>query len=79
MSMWIVFCDTLDRVIHNDIDRNVVAIVRDEDLLGYQSALAGSIGDKYELIPNLKFAQEFVSVHGKRYYTRKYEVWSSFQ
>ncbi len=72
--MWIVFRDVNTQFMH--LDRYVVDIVSDDDILEYQTRLAATTkGAMYE-IHDVSFLQAFVtSADGFDYFVRKYKTW----
>ncbi len=73
--MWIVFRDVATQF--NHLDRYVVDIVSDDDILEYQTQLVVKAGGKPYEIHNVTFLQQFVtSADGFDYFVRKYKTWT---
>ena len=74
--MWVVFRDVKTEFIH--LDRYVVDLVEDDDILEYQAQLVVKANGKAYEIHDVKFLQQFVtSADGFEYFVRKYKVWQS--
>jgi hypothetical protein len=74
--MWVIFRDP--QTVFNHLDKYVVAVVGDDDILEYQRELVASVnGDGYE-IHDVPFLQVFVKsdVAGD-FFVRKYNTWTS--
>lgn len=74
--MWIVFREATTQFIH--LDRYVVALVEDDDILEYQKDLAIKVNGKTYEVHDVSFLQQFVAAaDGLDYFVRKYKVWTS--
>ncbi len=74
--MWIVFRDVATPFDH--LDRYIVDIVSDDDILEYQKQLVVKAGGKPYEIHDVNFLQQFVtSAEGFDYFVRKYNIWTS--
>jgi hypothetical protein len=67
--MWVVFCENLSNF--QFVDKNVVALVNDADILAYQKTLGGF---PYEINLDVCFLQIFARTDEALFYVRKYEV-----
>lgn len=76
-TLWVVFCDPHNRLTH--MDKYVVMIVHDSDLLAYQTHLAGGVGTTNEIVRTMSHLQPFVYVNGLHYHIRRYIPWSNSQ
>ncbi len=73
--MWVVFRDVDTQFIH--LDRYVVDIVADDDILEYQKQLAKKVNGKTYEFHDVKFLQQFVTAaEGFDYFVRKYNTWT---
>lgn len=73
--LWIVFRDPHNKLSH--MDKHVVTIVSDRDLLAYRDHLAGDRGTVHEIVRATTHLQPFVYVDGLHYCIRKYTPWST--
>jgi len=73
--MWIVFRDPHNKLSH--MDKHVVTIVCDKDLLSYRDHLAGMNGTVHVIVRATTHLQPFVYVDGLHYCIRKYRPWST--
>jgi hypothetical protein len=73
--LWIVFRDPNNKLSH--MDKHVVAIVSDANLLAYRHHLAGAHGTVHEIVRATTHLQPFVYVDGLHYCIRKYRPWST--
>lgn len=74
--MWIVFRDVATLFDH--LDRYIVDIVSDDDILEYQKQLVVKAGGKPYEFHDVTFLQQFVtSADGFDYFVRKYKTWTS--
>ena len=73
--LWIVFRDPNNKLSH--MDKHVVTIVADKDLLSYREHLAGANGTVHEIVRATTHLQPFVYVGGFHYCIRKYRPWST--
>jgi hypothetical protein len=72
--MWIIFRDS--RTPFNHIDRFVVDMVEDDDIVEYQVQLAAIGGRVHEVRNDVYFLQSFFSPEkGGDYFARKYKTW----
>jgi len=70
--MWVIFRDP--KTVFNYLDKNVLELVADEDILTYQKQMGD--GRAYEIMPNVYFLQHFFSSHDDvEYFARKYKTW----
>lgn len=76
-TFWVVFRDPHNTLTH--MEKYVVAIVRDCDIVSYQKDLAGSAGTVNEIVRDMSHIQPFVYAGGFHYYIRKYVPWSNSQ
>jgi hypothetical protein len=70
--MWIVFRENPSNF--QFVDKNVVALVNDTDILAYQKTLGGF---PYEINLDVWFLQIFVRTDTDLFYARKYEVFTT--
>ena len=70
--MWVVFCESAS--IFQFVDKNVVALVNDADILVYQKTLGGF---QYEINLDVQFLQIFARTDTDVFYVRKYEVFTT--
>jgi hypothetical protein len=70
--MWVVFRETMSQ--SQFVDKNVVALVNDADILAYQNTLGGF---PYEINLDVWFLQIFVRTDTDLFYARKYEVFTT--
>lgn len=70
--MWVVFCENPSNF--QFVDKNVVALVNDADILAYQKTLGGF---PYEINLDVWFLQMFVRTDTDLYYARKYHVFTT--
>jgi hypothetical protein len=73
--LWIVFRDPNNKLSH--VDKHVVTIVSDANLLAYRQHLAGTHGTVHEIVRETMHLQPFVYVDGLHYCIRKYQPWST--
>lgn len=67
--MWVIFYDTTTHYTH--IDRNVIGVVQDNDILMYQQGMSIELNmDPYPLLLDMFFLQPFM---GTMYFAKKYE------
>lgn len=70
--MWIVFYDP--NTAFNHPDKYIVAVVTDDDIFAYQSAMPG---EKHEISTDNPFLQPFVTQYpDKAYFVRRFDFWS---
>ena len=70
--MWIVFYDPNNAFNHPD--KYIVAVVADDDIFAYQSAMPG---EKHEISTDNPFLQPFVTQYpDKAYFVRRFDFWS---
>ena len=70
--MWIVFYDPNTAFTHPD--KHIVAIVADDDIFAYQTAMPG---EKHEISMDNPFLQPFVTQYpDKAYFVRKFDFWT---
>lgn len=67
--MWVVFRENTSNT--QFVDKNVVGLVNDADILAYQKTLGGF---PYELNQDVWFLQIFVRTDTDLFYVRKYDV-----
>jgi hypothetical protein len=67
--MWVVFCESASNF--QFVDKNVVALVNDADILAYQKTLGGF---PYEINLDVWFLQMFVRTDTDVFFARKYPV-----
>lgn len=67
--MWVVFRENPSNF--QFVDKNVVALVNDTDILAYQKTLGGF---PYEINLDVWFLQIFVRTDTDLFYARKYDV-----
>jgi hypothetical protein len=70
--MWIVFRENPSNF--QFVDKNVVALVNDTDILAYQKTLGGF---PYEINLDVWFLQVFVRTDTDLFYARKYDVFTT--
>ena len=70
--MWIVFRENPSNF--QFVDKNVVALVNDTDILAYQKTLGGF---PYEINLDVWFLQIFARTDTDLFYARKYEVFTT--
>jgi hypothetical protein len=71
--MWVVFYDP--NTAFNHPDKYIVAIVSDDDIFAYQTAMPG---EKHEISADNPYLQPFVTQHPfKVYYARRFDVWTA--
>jgi hypothetical protein len=69
-QMWIVFREDKSEFVN--LDKHVVALVNDLDILTYQHSLGGYL---FALNTDVNYLQEFVRHHdGVLYFARRYDV-----
>lgn len=68
-TMWVVFRENTSNT--QFVDKNVVGLVNDSDILAYQKTLGGF---PYELNLDVWFLQIFVRTDTDLFYVRKYDV-----
>jgi hypothetical protein len=75
--MWVIYKDPKNVFV--DLDKYTYMLVRDEDILEYQTHLAGRQGYIHEIQTQNKFLQQFVSFYDQNivFFARRYEVWGS--
>jgi hypothetical protein len=67
--MWVIFHDPRTHYTH--IDKNVIGVVNDKDILVFQKSLADSVQEtSYFLVEGVSYLQPFV---GNHYYAKRYE------
>jgi hypothetical protein len=73
--MWVILHDP--RTIFNHLEKNIVALVEEKDIVAYQEALCGTVGSKHVLDRESPHCQPFVSFQKdfQDYYARKYVPW----
>ena len=70
--MWIVFFDP--NTAFNHPDKYIVAVVTDDDIFAYQSAMPG---EKHEISTDNPYLQPFVTQYpDKAYFVRRFDFWS---
>jgi hypothetical protein len=71
--MWVIFRDP--KTVFNYLDKNVLELVADEDILTYQSQMGD--GRAHEIHLDVYFLQQFfTSKDDIDYFARKYKPWS---
>ena len=71
--MWVVFCESASNF--QFVDKNVVALVNDADILTYQSTFSGYY---FPVNIDVSYFQEFVrDTEGRLYFARRYEVFTT--
>lgn len=73
--MWILFRDP--KTIFNHLDKFVIEVVADEDIVAYQSQLQETLGGRaHEFHQDVYFIQPFLtSKQDVDYFVRKYKPW----
>ena len=73
--MWVIFRDP--KTPFNHLDKFVVELVEDNDILTYQTVLHKTVGGRtYPLNTDVWFSQQFVtSVNDVEYVARRYPCW----
>lgn len=75
--MWVIFRDPQSIFTH--MDKYVVDIVTDEDILNYQNFLMSKYPGAipYAILPTVRFLQPFLKTSDDiDYFVRKYEMWT---
>lgn len=73
--MWVIFRDP--RSLFNHLDKYVVAVVADEDILEYQKRLVAEVNGKPYELHDVGFLQQFVTAPDDvDYFARKYKTWT---
>jgi hypothetical protein len=77
VRMWVIFRDP--KTVFNHVDKYVVELVEDKDILTYQDVLHKTVGGRtFDIYSDAQFNQKFVtSSNDVEYYARKYACWSS--
>jgi hypothetical protein len=77
--MWVIFRDP--KTVFNYLDKNVLELVADEDILTYQKQLNDVVGGRsHEINLTVYFVQPFFSSKDDvEYFARKYKPWSTTQ
>lgn len=70
--MWVVFREDSSNI--QFVDKHVVALVNDSDILAYQKTLGGF---SYELNQDVWFLQIFVRTDTDLFFARKYDVFTT--
>lgn len=70
--MWIVFREDSSNI--QFVDKNVVALVNDSDILVYQKTLGGFL---YEINVDVWFLQVLARTDTDLYFARKYDVFTT--
>ena len=73
--MWIIFRDP--KTAFNHLDKYVIEVVADEDILAYQKQMNEVIGGRqHEILQDVYFLQPFFSSKDDvEYFVRKYRPW----
>jgi hypothetical protein len=73
--MWVIFRDP--KTPFNHLDKFVVELVEDKDILTYQTVLHKTVGGRtFPLHTDVWFSQQFVtSVNDVEYFARRYPCW----
>lgn len=73
--MWVIFRDP--DTVFNHLDKFVVELVADEDIVKYQDILMNTVGGrKHEIRDDVYFLQPlFTSTSDVDYFARKYNTW----
>lgn len=73
--MWVIFRDP--RSLFNHLDRYVVDVVADDDILEYQKQLAERVNGKTYEVHDVGFLQQFVTApNDVDYFAKKYKTWT---
>ena len=75
--MWVIFRDP--KTVFNYLDKHVLELVADEDILTYQKQLNDVVGGRcHEINLTVYFVQPFFnSKDDVEYFARKYKPWST--
>jgi hypothetical protein len=74
--MWVIFRDPIS--VFRDMDKYILCIVEDKDILVFQEHLWTSLGGrKQEIYSNNPYLQPLVITEHHEYYARKYIPWDS--
>lgn len=73
--MWVIFRDP--KTVFNYLDKHVLEIVADDDILTYQKQMADVVGGRaHEINQTVYFLQPFFSSKDDvEYFARKYKPW----
>ena len=74
--MWVIFRDP--KSVFNHVDKYVVELVEDKDILTYQDLLYSTVGGRtFDIYSDAQFNQQFVtSANDVEYFARKYTCWN---
>ena len=73
--MWVIFRDP--KTVFNHLDKFVLEVVEDEEILAYQASLMDTLGGRaHEFHSNVYFLQPFfTSKQDVDYFVKKYKPW----
>jgi hypothetical protein len=77
--MWVIYRDPKN--VFDLLDKYTYALVQDEDILEFQTHLAGTTGYAHPIQLENRYLQHFVTFHDKQleYVARRYDIWSKTQ
>ena len=75
--MWVIFRDP--ESVFLDMDKYIVDVIADDDILAYQTKLLKAYGGQgHEIQTYVLFMQPFMTTSsGVHYFARKYKLWES--
>ena len=76
--MWVIFRDP--KTVFNYLDKHVLEMVADDDILTYQKQMTDVIGGRaHEIMQDVYFLQPFFSSKDDvEYFAKKYKTWHPF-